>query len=211
MQSLQPISKIYFLPVSDDELITILSAGSEAVTNAYQQFRLVFQERSMMEIGLTDTFLMQAQWVASGNGKDAFFEWSNNENATGCDFAVTVNSHQTNGPHQTNGYSILFQAKVAKTAKGGTYADFFYESAKTIGRVKVEEYQNILLANYAEKNKFEAYYVIYDVNEVWWVDVFALAERFDKNNKGKMTNVNYLIETFKALAKTSIREARAMR
>ncbi|KAK1543170.1 hypothetical protein CPAR01_03803 [Colletotrichum paranaense] len=208
MEHLQPISKTQFLPVSLQELSMLLSAGSEAVTNAYQQFRLVFQERSMMEIGLTDTFLMQAQTVASGNGKDAFFEWSNNENVTGCDFAVTVNSHQTNGPHQTNGYSILFQAKVAKTAEGGTYADFFYESAKTIGRVKVQEYQNILLANYAKKNKFEAYYVIYDVKEVRWVNVFALARWFDQTDKTKMTNVDYLIDAFKALAKTSFLEAR---
>ncbi|KXH44479.1 hypothetical protein CSIM01_08765 [Colletotrichum simmondsii] len=210
MEHLQPISKTQFLPVSPQELNMMLSAGSEAVTSAYKQFRLVFRERSMMEIGLTDTFLMQAQTVASGHGKDAFFEWSNNENVTGCDFAVTVNSHQTNESQQTNGYSILFQAKVAKTAEGGTYADFFYESAKTIGRVKVWDYQNILLANYAKKNGFEAYYVIYDVKEVRWVNVFALATWFDENDKEKMTNVNYLIKTFNALAKTSFTEARAM-
>ncbi|KAK1530988.1 uncharacterized protein CCOS01_06091 [Colletotrichum costaricense] len=206
MQSLQPISKIYFLPVEDNELITMLSAGSKAVTNAYQRFRGVFPKRSMMEIGLTDTFIMHAQMEYSSQGKDAFFEWSNNENETGCDFMVKVNQSQVG-----NKRVMLFQAKVAKTTEDGTYADFFYESAKTIGRVKVQDYQNILLAKYAKENGFEAYYVIYDVKEVWWVDVFALAEWFDKNDKAKMTNVNYLIETFKALAKTSILEARAMR
>ncbi|KAG7055338.1 hypothetical protein JMJ77_0007799 [Colletotrichum scovillei] len=121
METLQPIFKTQFLPVSPDELIMMLSAGSKAVTTAYQSFRSVFRERSMMEIGLTDTFIMHAQVLFSSEGKDAFFEWSNNENVTGCDFAVTVNSHQTNG------YGILFQAKVAKAAEGGTYADFFYD------------------------------------------------------------------------------------
>ncbi|KAG7074783.1 hypothetical protein JMJ76_0011253 [Colletotrichum scovillei] len=188
METLQPIFKTQFLPVSPDELIMMLSAGSKAVTTAYQSFRSVFRERSMMEIGLTDTFIMHAQVLFSSEGKDAFFEWSNNENVTGCDFAVTVNSHQTNG------YGILFQGL----------------SAKTIGRVKVQEYQNILLANYAKKNKCEAYYVIYDVKEVRWVNVFALAKWFDGNDKGKMTNVEYLIKTFNALAKTSFTEARAM-
>ncbi|KAI3534472.1 hypothetical protein CSPX01_12089 [Colletotrichum filicis] len=85
----------------------------------------------MMEIGLTDTFIMHAQMEYSSQGKDAFFEWSNDENETG--------------------------SKVAKTTEDGTYADFFYESAKTIGRVKVQDYQNILLAKYAKENGFEAY------------------------------------------------------
>ncbi|KXH49591.1 hypothetical protein CNYM01_05905 [Colletotrichum nymphaeae SA-01] len=194
------------VPVSSfEELNIILSAGSNAVTNAYQLFRLVFPGRSMMEIGLTDTFLMQAQAVASAHGKDAFFEWTNNENITGSDFMVQVNQSQ-----MKDKCNVLFQAKVAKTAEGGTYADFFYESAKTIGRVKVWDYQNILLANYAKKNGCEAYYVIYDVKEVRWVNVFALAKWFDENDKEKMTNVKYLIDAFKALAKTSFLEARAM-
>lgn len=73
METLQPIFKTQFLPVSPDELIMMLSAGSKAVTTAYQSFRSVFRERSMMEIGLTDTFIMHAQVLFSSEGKDAFF------------------------------------------------------------------------------------------------------------------------------------------
>ncbi|EXF85390.1 hypothetical protein CFIO01_04398 [Colletotrichum fioriniae PJ7] len=142
-----PLVPVY----SFEELNAILSAGSNAVTNAYQQFRLVFPGRSMMEIGLTDTFITQAQMLSSGNTKDAFFEWSNNENITGSDFVVKVNKNQT-----TDKFDVLFQAKVAKKEGQDTYADFLYESTKTIGRVKVMEYQNILLAQYAKETSSEA-------------------------------------------------------
>lgn len=63
-----------FIPVdSPAELNQIFSRGSDAVQIAYQQFRQVFTKRLMMEVGLTDTFMTQAQRVASAYGKDAFF------------------------------------------------------------------------------------------------------------------------------------------
>ncbi|KAF4472271.1 hypothetical protein FALBO_827 [Fusarium albosuccineum] len=191
--------------VNNVDLDKILQAGANKVVQSYTSFRTIFPKRSMMEVGLTDTFMMGAQAYAAAYHLDASLDWYTQENITGCDFGITVNQNQQNGPKD-----IYFQAKVAKRDKLGIiYADFLYESTRKIGRQTVLNYQNILLADYAKANNAEAYYVIFDANQVYWVNALYLKNYFDKTPaQAGQSDTLWCIKAWQKLAYTTFLDAK---
>ncbi|EWG44730.1 hypothetical protein FVEG_15711 [Fusarium verticillioides 7600] len=178
------------------ELDEILSAGSNNVREIYARFRHVFPTKSMKEIGLTDIFLMTAQGTARDANKAVNFEWMSEENKYGCDFSVEFN----NGVLAN--HKVYFQAKVVQKDGPGDYCDFLYESKRKDGKETILEYQNLLLANFAQKNNTEAYYVIYDDTAVYWVNAIALKNWLDRSGVHG-TDMGICIRAFTVLAKTS--------
>ncbi|KAF5640412.1 hypothetical protein F52700_3562 [Fusarium sp. NRRL 52700] len=175
---------------TQEELNKILSAGSQSVMDIYQRFRKQFPGQRMKEVGLTDVFMMVAQENSPTGVK---FELRYDENQTGCDFQVTFNGD----------CQVFFQAKVAKKQGNNTYANFLYESK----RDDLPDYQNVLLAEYAKKNKTAAYYIIYDEKEVSWVNAIVLQNWILKTGNLPREETQVCIAAFKALARTSYIDA----
>ncbi|KAG4260876.1 hypothetical protein FPRO04_04500 [Fusarium proliferatum] len=178
---------------TQDDLNSILQAGSQGVLDSYREFRIEYPKKSLAEVGLTDKFMVAAQKNARLGQKDVHFERSSNENLTCSDLQVKVDGK----------YWVFFQAKVAKKKDGETYANFVNESKKG----DAPDFQNILLAQHAKKLKTAAYYVIYDETAVWWVNAIALMSYLNSGVSGG--DVDVCIRAFKELAKESYLKAMA--
>ncbi|KLO89409.1 uncharacterized protein LW93_1468 [Fusarium fujikuroi] len=182
--------------VTDQDLNSILSAGSNAVQDIYKRFGTYFPGQKMREVGLTDIFMVIAQEKAENENKNVKFGRSYNENTTGSDFEVMVNG----------GYRVFFQAKIGKKLGKETYSDFLYESKRTVNGQTILEYQNLLLAEYAKQQGAHAYYVIYDEKAVWWINATALGNWLGKSGVTGSNN-EICLAAFKELAKTSYLDA----
>ncbi|KAK1230245.1 hypothetical protein PQX77_006673 [Marasmius sp. AFHP31] len=205
----------------DQHLNVVLQAGVDDVVHVYSAFCRAFgPQRLMMEVGLTDLFMLGAKRCIDTHGQNVLLEWYTQENTTGCDFAATVlYKKQVGGAMELEDniaqYHIFFQAKVAQRDRADRpYADFLYESSKTVDKQKFQNYQNILLYNWAQQHNGEAYYVIYASDGVYWVNAAHLKTFFlnavpkPEPGRAAWSNVELCVMAWQALAKKSFLDAR---
>ncbi|KAJ8076389.1 hypothetical protein PM082_000811 [Marasmius tenuissimus] len=206
--------------VTSQKLEDILRFGANKVVGVYSDFRRVFFERQMMEVGLTDLFILGAQSRANDRYLDFLLEWGTKESETGYDFWATTNNNLQLPSYQGPKHRIYFQAKVAKQhkinigqglSKTELYAEFLFMSTKKENGIIYMNYQLALLVSWANENKGEAYYVVYDSDRVYWFNAqhlllfFFLTPELPGDGSG---DVAWCRRAWKALCKNTFSEAR---